>query len=196
MNAAAAGHIADIYAHSLMDLAGQSRAVEDVESDLDVLAAVLARQPALLEFLASPYFAEPAKCDLVRKVLSGRTHPLTLNLLCVMIDHNRGALVSEVIDRYRHLFRMRQGYQTVTVTVAQTMSEPQRDKLRQDLTEAMKTKIDMDVHVDPSIVGGVIIRAGDRMVDNSMRGRLNRVVHRLTGALRRKQQDFPKRESP
>ncbi|OHB67931.1 MAG: ATP synthase F1 subunit delta [Planctomycetes bacterium RBG_13_60_9] len=182
MNKAAAAPIADVYARSLMELAEQSQAVEDIETDVETLQALLAEEPALQTFLASPYFAEQSRQDLVRKILAGRLHPLTLNWLRVMIDHNRAAILPQVIDRYRHLYRVYHGYQTVQATVAQAMSEPQQEKLRQDLREAMKTKIDLQVHVDPSIIGGIIIRAGDKMVDNSIRGRLTRAVGHLARA--------------
>ncbi|MCU0914875.1 MAG: ATP synthase F1 subunit delta [Planctomycetes bacterium] len=179
MKAGAATHLADLYAGSLLELARDSGVVEAVSADLETLATLLTREPGFEAFLASPYFAEQTKRDLVRQVFDGKLHRLTINFLCVAIDHNRGAVLPQMIERYRQLYRAHQGYEAVTVTVAQSLSPEQRDKLAQDLAQAMQAKIDMEVRVDPAILGGVIIRHGDQMLDNSIRGRLLRTVGRV-----------------
>lgn len=185
MNPGTAAHLADIYARSLMDLARQSGLVEAVAADLDAISTLLSRNPDFEAFLASPYFAEQAKRELIRKILTGRLQPLTLNFLFVMIDHNRGRLLPEIIGRYRQLYRVYQGYQTVEVTTAQPMSPEQIETLSQELAAAMNTKIDLDVHVDPTLLGGLVIRYGDKMVDNSVKGRLTRTIHQLRNPLKR-----------
>lgn len=177
MSTATAGHIADIYARSLMDLAVQAQSVEAVAADFDVLSTLLEQNPDFEAFLASPYFDEQAKRDVVRKILTGNLQRLTLNFLFVMIDHNRGRFLPAILGRYQQLYRAYQGYQTVDVTVAQPMSAEQMEKLSQELAEAMNTKIDLAVHVDPALLGGLVIRYGDKMVDNSVKGRLARTVN-------------------
>jgi F-type H+-transporting ATPase subunit delta len=179
MNTGAVAHLADLYARSLLDLAKESGAVEAVSADLETVAVLLAKEPGLEAFLASPYFAEQTKRDLIRQVFTGRLHRITINFLCVMIDHNRGAVLPRIIDRYRQLYRVHQGYEAVTVTVAQGLSREQIEKLSNDLAQAMNAKIDLEVQVDPSILGGVIIRHADKMLDNSIRGRLIRTVSQV-----------------
>jgi len=180
MNTGTAAHIANIYAHGLLDLADQARVVETVSADLDALSTLLAQEPDFRAFLASPYFTEQVRHDLVRRVFAGKLHRLTLNFLAVVIDHDRGALLPEITDRFKQLHRACQGYQTVKVTVAHALSEEELGKLARDLAGALNTKVDLDAHVDPSIGGGVIIRYGENMLDNSVRGRLLRTVHHLT----------------
>ncbi len=67
----------------------------------------------------------------------------------------------------------------MTVTVAQSLSREQLEKLTRDLAEAMHTKIDLEVRADPAILGGIVIRHGDQMLDNSVRGRLLRTVSQI-----------------
>jgi F-type H+-transporting ATPase subunit delta len=176
MIAATATHVADIYARSLLDLAKEAQTVETVAADLEVVAALLTQEPALAAFLASPYFAEQTKRDVIRKVLTGKLNDLTLRFLYVTIDHGRGALLPEILGRFRQLYRAYQGYEAVAVTVAQRLSQEQTDKLAQGLAQALRAKIDLEVQIDPSILGGIIIRHGDNMLDNSVRGRLLRTV--------------------
>jgi F-type H+-transporting ATPase subunit delta len=180
MNIGTAARLADIYAQSLLDLAGQSQGVEAVTADLDTLAALVAQNPDFQSFLASPYFTEQTKRELVGRVFAGKLHRLTLNFLSVMIDHGRGGLLPEIMDRFKQLHRAHQGYRTVKVTVAQTMSREQTEQLARDVAAALNARIDLDVHVDPSIVGGVIIRYGEKLLDNSVRGRLTHLVNGMT----------------
>lgn len=179
MNTGTVARVADIYARSLLDLAKEARMVEQIAGDLETVSALLTQQPELEAFLASPYFAEQTKRDLIRGVLTGKLAPLTVNFLSVMIEHNRGALLPRILERYRQLYRAYQGYEAVSVTVAQSLNPDQVRRLSQDLAEAMRAKIDLEVLVDPSILGGVIIRHSDKMLDNSVRGRLVRTVGRI-----------------
>ncbi len=187
MSNGAAGIIADVYAQCLLDLAESSQDVDDVETDLETMSSLLKTEPSFQAFLASPYFAEQTKRDLIRRVFSDKLHRLTQNFLAVVIDHNRGRLLPEIIRRYMQLYRQRNGYCTVTAVVAHGLREDQQAKLAQDLAEAMNAKVDLDVRVDPSLLGGVILRYGDKMLDNSLRGRLSRTVDRITHSERRQQ---------
>lgn len=185
MSNGTAARLAETYARSLLELAEQSQLVDDVETDLETLSALLAKEPGFHTFLASPYFAEQTKRDMVRRTFEDTLHPVTLQFLFVAIDHNRGRLLPEIIERYRLLYRALRGYQTVTAVVARPLREEQKAKLSHDLAAAMHAKVDLNVHVDPAILGGVILRYGDKMLDNSIRGRLARTVGRITDPQKR-----------
>jgi len=186
-NNGVAARLVDIYARGLLDLADPSGQTQAIEDDLDVLAQVLVQEPRFGAFLASPYFSERAKRDLVGKVFADRLHRLVLNFVSVVIDHGRGALLPEMIERYKQLHREARGFQTVQVTVAQAMSGGQLGGLMRELGDAIAAKVDLDVRVDPSIIGGVIIRYGDKMLDNSVRGRLLQAVGRMTDPQKRQE---------
>ncbi|MBP7050919.1 MAG: ATP synthase F1 subunit delta [Phycisphaerae bacterium] len=185
MSNGSATALADVYAHSLLDLAEQEQVVDLVETDLEILSSLLKQEPTFQAFLASPYFTEQTKRDLVSHVFSGRLHQLTLHFLAVAIDHSRGMILPEMIDRYTQLYRARAGRQTVTAVVARALPDDHRAKLTQDLTEALHGEVDLEVRVDPSLLGGIILRYGDKMLDNSIRGRLARAVSRITHPERR-----------
>ena len=179
MNSGTAAHLTDTYARSLLDLARESRIVDTVAADLEVVASLLKQQPDLEAFLGSPYFAEQTKREVIRRALAGKLDRMTVNFLSVLIDHNRGALLPQILERFRQLYRAYQGYESVSVTVARGLGPEQVEKLARDLAEAMQAKIDLEVRVDPAILGGIIIRHGDQMLDNSIRGRLTRTVSQV-----------------
>jgi len=187
MSSGPATVVVDVYVQSLLDLADQAGIVDPVEADLQTVGALLETEPSFQAFVASPYFAEQTKRDLIHRVFAHRLHPLTLHFLFVVMEHNRGRFLPEIIDRYAQLCRARRGYRTVTAVVARDLREDQKAKLAQDLAEAMHTKVDLDIRVDPAILGGVVFRYGDKMLDNSVRGRLVRTVGRITHPERRQQ---------
>jgi F-type H+-transporting ATPase subunit delta len=187
MSNGVAARIVETYAQSLLDLARESGIIDAVEEDLEVVSALLEREPEFQAFLSSPYFAEQTKRDLVRKALAGRINDLTLDFLSVLIDHDRGMLLPEIVERYKQFYRSYRGYQTVTAIVSHPLREDQRARLAEDLAAAMHAKVDLEVRVDPSILGGVIFRYGDKMLDNSVRGRLTRTVDRIVNSENRYQ---------
>jgi F-type H+-transporting ATPase subunit delta len=185
MSTASAARVADIYAQTLLDLADEARAMETAAADLNTVATMLTQNPDFAAFLASPYFAEQTKQDLIRKVFTGRLDRLTLHFLLVLLEHERGALLPQILARFTQLYREYQGYHTVNVTVARPLSPAQTEKLARELAEALQAKVDIEVHVDPFILGGVIIRYDEQMLDNSIRGRLTRTVYQLTSPQKR-----------
>ena len=177
--------IAEVYARCLLELMTASPdGGRAVERDLDMLAAVCDREPRFGTFLISPYFSHSAKQEMVHSVFGGKVDRMTLNFLNAVIDHRREAVLPQMIDRCRRLSRARRGHQTVKVTVAENLSAEEQARLSNDLATALNAQVELDVHVDPSIVGGVVIRYADRKVDNSIRGRL----HHVLGEIRRLQQ--------
>ncbi|MEN6575767.1 MAG: ATP synthase F1 subunit delta [Phycisphaerales bacterium] len=195
MSSGAAAHITDTYSQSLLDLAVQLEVLDAVETDLEVISTLLTEQPALGAFLASPYFAEQAKRDLIRKVFTDRLNRITFNFLSVVIDHGREALLSRIIDQFRQSCRALHGYKTVTATVARPLHKEQVARLTQDLALAMSAKVDLDVHVDPAILGGVILRYDDKMLDNSVRGRLVRTITQTASPQNRHERQLAKEDA-
>jgi F-type H+-transporting ATPase subunit delta len=177
MRTADAVRIADLYARSLLDLAqGTADAGVTVEGDLDSLAAVMAQEPQFRAFLVSPYFSELAKQDLIRRVFAAQLDRLTLNFLLVVVAHHREAVLDQMVERYRQLSQARRGLQAVRVTVARPLNPEQQAGLSKNLAGALKSEVQLDVRIDPLIIGGIVIHYAGRKVDNSVRTRLHRIV--------------------
>jgi F-type H+-transporting ATPase subunit delta len=177
MRTADATRIADIYAGCLAEVARDTADKGDtIERDLEVLSAVLAEEPQFGAFLVSPYFSESAKQEMIRNVFAARVDPITLNFLFAVVAHRREIVLDQMIERYRELSRARRGRQAVRATVAQPLSEEQRAALSANLAGALTAEVDLDVRIDPSIIGGIVIHYAGQKVDNSIRTRLHRVV--------------------
>lgn len=177
MRTADAVRIADIYAGCLAEVAqGAADKGDAIEFDLESLSAVMDQEPQFRAFLVSPYFSESVKLEMVRKVFGAKLDPITLSFLLVVVSHRRESVLDQMIERYRQLSQVRHGHQAVRATVARPLSDEQRAGLLNNLTGALKTEVDLDVRVDPSIIGGIVIHYAGQKVDNSIRTRLHRVV--------------------
>jgi F-type H+-transporting ATPase subunit delta len=177
MRSADAVRVADIYARSLAEVArGAADGGDTVERDLEALSTVMTQEPQFRAFLVSPYFSESVKQDMVHKVFDGKMDPIVLNFLLVVVAHHREAVLDQMINHYRQLSHARRGLQAVRATVARPLSDEQRVGLLSNLTGALKSEVELDVRVDPSIIGGIVIHYAGQKVDNSIRTRLHRVV--------------------
>jgi F-type H+-transporting ATPase subunit delta len=161
--------VRDIYCEVLFELAEESARIDTVMSDLSDVAAVLAGEPEFVRLLTSPAVTGPQKAEIVRRVFDGRVNELTLDFVCVLARRNRFRLLGLITDRYERLVDRHYGRKLVEVTLAATPSDSRIEKLNADIAEAVKSNVKLDIHIVPEIIGGIVIRTEDRIVDNSIR---------------------------
>lgn len=170
-------YLGRIYARSLFDLAEQEQILDRVEQDLLLAQTLLDQEPLFRRFIESPYFVPTAKQALLKKVFQDRVQDLTLRFWYVVIQHERALYFSDMLKQFHAMLRARDKRREVRVTVPVSLDTQTRTRLVRNLTDAMKSEVDLEVTVDPSLLGGAVIRYDDRLVDNSVRGRLRRMVH-------------------
>jgi len=166
----------EIYAQSLFELAERQQSVDTVKSDLDILSGVIGQEKDFIKLLDSPYFSTDYKEQLVRSLLSGVAASLTLEFLMVVIRHGRARFLSDIIVRYGELWDAYHGYYHVKVTVPNPLEDGQVKKLSDDIAAAMNSNVKLEVAVEPEIIGGAIIRCGEKVIDNSIRNRIDVAV--------------------
>ena len=165
------------YANTLFELARENQAIDAIEEDLETIAGVIKEESDLVRFLTSPYFSGPCKEQSVTTTLSARISELTMNFLMVLIRHNRVGLLPEIIARYGQLWDAEHRCFPVKVTVSRSLEQGEAEKLTADMEAAVGGAVRLELAVEPGILGGVIIRCGDKVVDNS-------VLHRLRTAVK------------
>jgi len=109
----------------------------------------------------------------------GSFPPRMLNLLRVLVAHQRMHLVPQIRDEFRDLFREARGIQEARVTVAHQIDDSERQRIAQRLSSMTGKTIDLTVEIDPRILGGIVVQMGDRLVDASVAGRLQRLRQKL-----------------
>jgi F-type H+-transporting ATPase subunit delta len=177
MNASeAAIRLGEVYSRTLFELADERKCIEAVMADLDVMRQLQAEHPEFGTLLGSPWFNSQYKKDLLGRLLSGKVAPLTLDFLMVAADHNRLMYLPQMIEKYQELWDARQGLQSVVATVSEETSAEKVRQLSSELAEILQSKVKMQVLVDPAIMGGIVLRYEDKVIDNSVRTRLQKAI--------------------
>ncbi|MGA2091862.1 MAG: ATP synthase F1 subunit delta [Sedimentisphaerales bacterium] len=178
--------IGDIYAQAVFETAQDQQMLGDVKSDLDSLGNVFNEATELKELLWSPYFTRQYKADLLEKLFAGKFSQLTMNFLMVVARHNRLKFLPEIIAGFSRLWDQRHGLVPVSITVSKNLDDLRIKKLCDEIASSLERKIRLTQSiVDPSIIGGIIIHYGDRVIDNTIRMRLLNAVQTITSQEKR-----------
>ena len=165
------------YATALFELALDNKAVDIVKKDLDQFDALVADSADLTRLVRSPVFGVDEQLKALSAILdkAGITG-LAANFLRVITTNRRLFAVREMIRAYRALVARHKGEVTAQVTVAEKLSDSNLDALKSALKSVTGGKdIDLDVKIEPAIIGGLIVKVGSRMVDSSLRTKLNSI---------------------
>jgi F-type H+-transporting ATPase subunit delta len=174
--------VARSYAEALYDVAEKKGLQPKIEASMLALETTLNEVPLLIDFLASPTIDAARKKETLRKALKEQVDQIFLNFLMVLVDKRRQRLLVTIAEQYRTLLDERQGKLHVQVTVARQQDERARVELIQQLSQALSRDVVPHVSVNPEILGGVIVRYGDRVLDGSLRRRLISMRRRLVEA--------------
>jgi F-type H+-transporting ATPase subunit delta len=171
------------YASALFELAREAKAVDSVKADLDGFAAVLAESPDLQRLVRSPVFAAEDQLRALTAVLErAGLDRLAANFLKLVTANRRLYAIGDMIKAFAVLYARHKGEVMAAVTVA----EPLGDKHRRALEDALKSvtaeNVALNVTVDPAIIGGLIVKLGSRMVDTSLRTKLNSIRQAMKGS--------------
>jgi F-type H+-transporting ATPase subunit delta len=166
--------VAGRYATALFELARETDSVDAVGAQLGQFEQLIATMPDMARLVRSPVIPgrEKAKAlDLVLK--SAGIDGIAANFLKLIAAQQRLYGVRDIIRAYRALADQSKNIKHAQVTLAQTPSGRILDDIKQSLKELAGDKVAVDVKIDPAIIGGIIVKLGSRMVDASLRTRLN-----------------------
>lgn len=164
------------YAAALFDLADERRALDEVASDLRELRAMLRASDDLRLLVRSPVLSREQQGNAVEAVAErAGISPLVRNFLAVVAQNRRLFAIPAMIEAFLAQLAARRGAVTAQVTTAQPLSEAQRQALNDQLRRSVGGTVSLDVHIDPGLIGGIVVQLGSRMVDASIRSKLQRL---------------------
>ncbi len=171
------------YATALFELARDERCIDTVKADLDGFEVMLTENPDLMRLVRSPVFSAEEQLRALTAVL-GRAgiSGVTANFLKVLTANRRLFAVADVIRAFTALVAKFRGEATANVTVAESLSDRNLDALKTALKSVTGKDVTLNVKVDPSIIGGLMVKLGSRMVDSSLRTKLNSIKHAMKEA--------------
>lgn len=171
------------YATALFELARDERSIDAIKADLDKFDALIADNPDLARLVRSPVFTSDAQAKALAAVLDKvGIAGTSAKFLAVLTANRRLFVVRDVIRAFNALVSRFRGEASADVTVAEPLSDKNLDALRAALKTATGKDVTLNVKVDPSIIGGLIVKLGSRMVDSSLRTKLNSIKHAMKEA--------------
>jgi F-type H+-transporting ATPase subunit delta len=168
------------YATALFELALAQDGIDQVRADLDRFAALIAESSDLQRLVRSPVFSVEEQEKALAAVLDrAGIAGLAANFLKVVATNRRLFAVLAMIKDFRALVAAHKGEVTAEVTLAEPPNERQLASISEALAAVTRREVKVDVKVNPAIIGGLIVKLGSRMVDGSLRAKLNTIKHAM-----------------
>jgi F-type H+-transporting ATPase subunit delta len=168
------------YATALFELALEEGALDAVRADLDRFDALLAENPDLSRLVRSPVFSADDQIRALAAVLDkSGIGGLAAKFLAVITANRRLFAVRLIIRDFRRLVAHHKGEVTAEVTLAEKPSDAHLAAIKSALNTVTKKDVQVEINVDPAIIGGLVVKLGSRMVDTSLRTKLNAIKHAM-----------------
>jgi F-type H+-transporting ATPase subunit delta len=174
--------IARSYAEALFELGERHGQAEAFSAALTLIAATLESEGRLRLFLETPKVEPAEKKRVLVEALREQVPPLVLNFLLVVLDKGRQRILPQIAREYRALLDESLGRVHAEVTVAREPDERTEREIAAELSRALGKTVIPTIQVDPKIIGGIIVRYGDRVMDGSLKRRLVTLRRRLLDA--------------
>ncbi|MGI6294775.1 MAG: F0F1 ATP synthase subunit delta [Armatimonadota bacterium] len=169
------------YAAALYNAASKAGVVDAVESDLGLVSFTVESSPALRELMFTPIVPRKKKQEILADIFQGKIQDVTLAYLNLLIEKNREDALALTEAEYVGLANEARGVVQAEVISAVELDEAQQKRLVKKLNAVTGKKIELATKVDPDVIGGVIVRIGDRVIDGSIRGQLAELKAHLLG---------------
>jgi F-type H+-transporting ATPase subunit delta len=174
------GYASRRHAEAVFELAERDSTFEAWSRDLAV-AAALAASARVARDVDDPGVAFVHRRQAVERLLRGHVSRQALNLALLLAARGRFAILPAIAAEYDALVRQSRGIIRATVTTPVPLSEPDQAAVKARVEELAGEKVELVTQLDPSLLGGLTVRIGDRLIDASVRGRLERLRARLAG---------------
>jgi F-type H+-transporting ATPase subunit delta len=174
-----AGLVAGRYARALFDIAAEKQQFEKFEQDLVLLNETIKADKDFQTMLSHPHVLAKVKKETIIRGFSGSISPDVLSLVLLLIDRGRLEVIPDLVAQFVSLTNHARNIVDATVYTAFALKDEELSKISEEFGKAIGKTIRMQTEVDPSIIGGVIIRIGDHLYDGSVRGKLSRFKQTL-----------------
>ncbi len=175
--------IAERYATALYDMADEAKQLDAVAGDLRGLKSLLEDSDDLRRLVRSPLIDRQVQTAAMMAVLErAGVGDLTRRFVGVVGQNRRLFAMGAMIDAFLDLLARRRGEETAYVSSAAALSDAQLERLAETLRKAVGSKVRVETAVDPTLIGGLVVRVGSRMVDSSVRTKLQRMQLAMKGA--------------
>jgi F-type H+-transporting ATPase subunit delta len=166
--------LAQVYARSLFEVAREQDSLDELREQLAQFADAVNENHELAVFFFSPYFSTKEKQEALGRILDGAS-PILMNFLKLLIENHRMPVIFRIRQDYERLWEEENRMLPVEITSAIELDNATTDSVGKSIGERTGRKVTLAARVDPDILGGIIIRVGNSILDASIRNRLEQL---------------------
>ncbi len=164
--------VARRYAEALFEIAQETDNVDEMQKDLELIAETIDSYDELKSFMFHPLIPPREKRDVVNKLFGPHVSEMVLNFLYVVIDKRRDTYIGAMAEEYKDMANEYKNVLFADLISAREVSDEDVQVLKEKVAAATGKSVDMEVSIDPSLIGGIKMRIGDRIIDASVKKKL------------------------
>jgi F-type H+-transporting ATPase subunit delta len=168
------------YADALLALARKANEATEWATLINAVASAVEQDLTLRRFLAAPQISAAEKNAVLKKAFEGKAPPMFIKFLQKLVTNRRQVLIPDIATEYGNLLDDAEGRVHARVTLARDASAADQETITEELSRALKKTVVAHISVNPAILGGIVVRVGDTVMDGSVRRRLGALKSRMT----------------
>jgi len=176
--------VSERYARALFNVAKNQGTLEAIKSDAEQLLILLKKDSKLAVFLEGPQFPTENKLELVEKLFTGKVQQMVSQLLVMLIKKGRIEYARPIFTRFIELAEQDQGLYQAEVATAAELTPDQKAKIQQGLEGYTNSRLRLTYRVEPGLIAGVRFTMGDMLIDDTVKGKLQKLKFQLESAAR------------
>lgn len=167
--------LARVYAKALIDLANERGSLEEARADMETVGQLIKDSREFEVMLSSPVIKTNKKVAVLKEVFSNKISELGLEFLQLVTNHGREASLAAIAQAYKNMYLTQKGIASAVVTTAYKLGETELAELNKKIAAETGKQIQIENKVNPDIIGGIILRVGDRQYNSSIASELERL---------------------
>lgn len=175
--------VASRYAKSLIDLAREQKALEAIHTDMQQVIAVLKGNPLLQAVLKNPIIKLDKKESILRSLFGKTGHPALVEFFSLLVRKGRAGILFATAEEFIREYNVENGIIEASVVSAAPLSDEHRRQMMDVVQSRGGNKVILTNKVDPELIGGFILTVGDRQIDASIAGKLNKLEQHFSNRL-------------
>lgn len=165
--------ISKTYANALFELAVEGNTVDEIYEEITALKDLFSESSEFISFMNHPQIDKEEKISLIDKAFKGNASDDVTGFIKVIVEKDRFSYINEIFDSFVHEIKEYKGIGEASVITPMPLTEIQKSELRDKLLKTTNYKeIELDCKIDETLIGGMVIRIGDRVVDSSIKRQL------------------------
>ena len=167
--------VATRYAKSLIDLAQDQKALEEIKADMGLFVATAKASYELQAVLRNPIIAHDKKKKILEALFAGKVNKATIAFFNIMVNKSRADILYPTAQEFINQYNLIKNIVKATVVSAAPLSEANKQKLTDEVTAITGSNVIIQTKVDPDLIGGFVLTVGDRQIDTSVAASLNKI---------------------